>query len=321
MRKVFVIGAGNLGSRHIQSLCQVDEALELDIIDPSHHSLELARERVREVVSATRHTIRYLNSMVEMNDNYFFGVIATTANVRMAIIERLIEVSRVKFLLLEKVLFQKSSDLDRANQLLFTAGITAWVNCPRRLFQYYKEVRDELSGLHINHVNVSGGSWALACNAIHFIDIIEWLTGSVVSNLNTEGILNEVFPSVRKNYIEFMGALKGHLASGASFTISCTADKEDIKVEVICSEGSVQINESQKIMTFAINEKKGLTVSIDLLLQSQMTRMVYDELSNRSHCDLTPFENSLRYHKVFLDEMTKKFDGITGQKSLYLPIT
>ena len=45
MKKVFIIGAGQLGSRHLQALKYVKEALDISVIDPREESLSTAKER------------------------------------------------------------------------------------------------------------------------------------------------------------------------------------------------------------------------------------------------------------------------------------
>ena len=45
MKKIFIIGSGELGSRHLQSLKNIKTSLEIYIIDPSNKSLKIAQER------------------------------------------------------------------------------------------------------------------------------------------------------------------------------------------------------------------------------------------------------------------------------------
>ena len=48
-KKVVIIGAGNIGSRHLQALKAVKIPLEIFVIDPSQASLDLSKERYKSM--------------------------------------------------------------------------------------------------------------------------------------------------------------------------------------------------------------------------------------------------------------------------------
>ena len=66
----------------------------------------------------------------------------------------------------------------------------AWVNIPRRLMAWHKVIKDQIqsSGYSVMQVRLTGGQWGLACNAIHFIDLVSWWTGSPVLNIDWQGL-------------------------------------------------------------------------------------------------------------------------------------
>lgn len=45
MKNIAIIGAGQLGSRHLQALAQVNADVILHIVDPSEQSLEVSKQR------------------------------------------------------------------------------------------------------------------------------------------------------------------------------------------------------------------------------------------------------------------------------------
>ena len=44
MKNIFIIGAGNIGSRHLQSLNKIGRSISINVIDPSSKSLIAAKE-------------------------------------------------------------------------------------------------------------------------------------------------------------------------------------------------------------------------------------------------------------------------------------
>jgi predicted dehydrogenase len=49
MKSIVIIGAGQLGSRHLQALRLIDEPIRIQVVDPSHESLKVAEERFNQV--------------------------------------------------------------------------------------------------------------------------------------------------------------------------------------------------------------------------------------------------------------------------------
>ena len=49
MYNVAIVGAGQLGSRHLQGLSKVNININISVVDPKKHSLQLARSRFNEM--------------------------------------------------------------------------------------------------------------------------------------------------------------------------------------------------------------------------------------------------------------------------------
>jgi ornithine cyclodeaminase/alanine dehydrogenase-like protein (mu-crystallin family) len=45
MRQLVIVGAGNIGSRHLQALKLVKTPLKIHVIDPSMNALKISKER------------------------------------------------------------------------------------------------------------------------------------------------------------------------------------------------------------------------------------------------------------------------------------
>ena len=104
MFKVYIIGAGQIGSRHLQALKGVKTPLGIVVVDPSKESLGVAAQRYNQVPSGRlTHTVNYLQQ-VPNNQNVDLAIIATTSNIRAQIIRSLVKTNRVRYLILEKLL-------------------------------------------------------------------------------------------------------------------------------------------------------------------------------------------------------------------------
>jgi predicted dehydrogenase len=139
---VAIIGAGQLGSRHLQSLSKTDYLLY--VVDPSEESLKLAKERFDEVADEFRGSISYLNRIDDLPAEIDVCIVATNSKVRAQVTESLLLHSRIRFLILEKVLFPVLKEYDHIQQLLKNSSTKAWVNCPRRMFPIFNHIKTNL---------------------------------------------------------------------------------------------------------------------------------------------------------------------------------
>ena len=105
-----VIGAGQLGSRHLQGLLRLTIKQKIFVLEPSEVSLELSKTRANEIPN--EHEIIFSKDWDILPQNLDLVIIATGANVRAMLIEKLLPKYKVKNLVLEKILFQ----MDRRTQ-------------------------------------------------------------------------------------------------------------------------------------------------------------------------------------------------------------
>ena len=86
MFRNLIIGAGQLGSRHLQGLLKFDKEQIIYVLDTSVSSLDIAKERASEVES--KHTIRYLTNWDSIPSELDLVIVATGASVRSKVVNR-----------------------------------------------------------------------------------------------------------------------------------------------------------------------------------------------------------------------------------------
>ncbi len=311
MQQLLLIGAGQLGSRHLQALAQFAAGdVSITVVDPSPAALALARERQAQVTVSPRvREIRYCSSLAELAPGPVdFCVIATSANCRLAVLRELLERVPVRYLLLEKVLFQSHAQLEDASRLLAACATRTWVNCPRRMFPGYQRLRDLLAGEPGIFLRVQGNNWGLACNAIHFIDLWAFLGGGSDYVLDTTG-LGGVIASKREGYREVTGRLAGQ--HGASrFELSVSMDDAPPALQIQIESGQYVIDVDEAAGQCRITHKADGRVehmAFPVLYQSQLTHLVAQSLLAGSDPALTPYAESAALHRPFLEAMLAFF--------------
>jgi hypothetical protein len=212
MLQIALIGAGQLGSRHLQGLALLDRPARVTVVDPTDTSLATARERFAQVKQGKVEAV-FTQSIGDLPRELDGAVVATGADVRRKAIEALLGQSKVKVALLEKVLFQKIEDYAAVGALLEKRGTRAWVNCAQRLWPFFRDLRPRTLGKSNVDIVVNGANWGLGCNAIHNLDLLHFMTGS--DECRIESRLDPgTIPSKRPGFIEFTGTLVAHGVRG-----------------------------------------------------------------------------------------------------------
>lgn len=323
INRVLVIGAGQLGSRHLQGLVKYSRAMEIYVLDPSQDSLKIAQEREQEITH--KHTVTYSQSWESLPDFFDLVIVATNANVREAITIRLLENHKVRFLILEKVLFQELGAYERVEQLLVKNNVVTFVNHPRRMFQSYKAVKETLTPNTRGVYSIVGGNWGLGCNALHFLDLFVYLSGKKILDVDVDSVDNQLIESARKGFFEFTGTLTGRLEDGSFFTItSFKGDASPATVTVFNNEQRFVIQEGGTPQIYALSKQslfKSENNDFRIQYQSDLTTEIVKELFEENRCSLPSYEEARHSHELFINALLEKYNMITGQESVILPIT
>lgn len=237
MSNIALVGLGNLGLRHLQGLAKCTTPLAISLIDPSRAAIERARAQwEKEVGPETVHDI----SEVVPTD-CAAAIIATTANYRHAAVAALSARTAVKAWLLEKPLAQSIADIGAIEAV---AGDRAWVNTPRRVIAWHREMASAITAAGGPWaVAVAGGRWGLACNALHFIDLLRWWSGSEPVQVDVSGLDSSWHESKRPGFADVYGTLRITFADSSSLALSSDASDRPHVIEVRNAAGLWRIEE------------------------------------------------------------------------------
>lgn len=143
----------------------------------------------------------------DLPTNLDLVIVATNAKIRKGIVDELLNHSKVKYLILEKILFTKINDYEYVSKLLKKHKVKTWVNCPLRVFPIYKEVKKVFNGKKIV-LSGSFGQNGLMTSIVHFCDLILFLTEENDLSFDLSGIEKKFYNSKRKGYKELYGTIK-----------------------------------------------------------------------------------------------------------------
>src|ERR1700712_2173464 len=132
MKKILIVGCGELGSRFLQAAVSLENISQIDIIEPGEKAREVATQRMNDVC----------RNMSSVNVNWFadfdadlsagdVAVIATQADIRLAVFEKALTKGYRRFLI-EKIVTQSDNDYHKMIALAKQHDAKVWVNCKTR---------------------------------------------------------------------------------------------------------------------------------------------------------------------------------------------
>lgn len=325
MKKIALIGAGQLGSRHLQGLAKSDLEIFIEVVEPFESSRDTAKQRFEEIpVNKKIKSIDFLENISQLSDNLDLVIIATNADVRYEVVKKLLENKEVENLVLEKVLFQKIEEYKEVEYLLNKTNTKCWVNHPRRMFPFYKNLKNQLSNSKNINFSVSGGAWGLGCNGLHFLDCFSYLSNSTKVDLNSVLLNKELYETKRKGFNEFNGMINGILSNNHTFSINCFAEEispvefnitsDQLNILIDESNGWYRISKKENSWKAEIKEEK------IIYFQSELTNILLNDIFH-GNCILPTYDEAMNLHIKYLDLLISHTNSFSDIKYDFCPIT
>lgn len=314
---VLIVGAGQLGSRYLQGLVGVGNKLDIYITDPNETALNIAVERWKDVGGdLSNHSLNKSINFHEIPKSIDLVICATTANVRAGVVKEVLEHSRVKYWILEKVLAQSVSDVNSIVSHIERDGGIAWVNTPRRVMNWYKDIKSALSESTFN-VSISGGDWGMACNAIHYIDMFAWWSNDTIVDIDISSLEPDWFRAKRDGFWEVAGVIKIVSARGNTMILEC--NRNYAKTIINLSQGLTSWIIDESLCCATRND--GFKISGIVPLQSEITGTLVESIIQEGVCGLPDLKESASIHSLFLGSLTHHWHKHSKNSRSLLQIT
>ena len=289
-------------------------------------SLETAKNRILEV--SGNHwldAISYEQSIDQLTEDVDLAIIATNADVRRMVIEELLAKVDVKYLLLEKVVFQSVEDFQEMLLLLNKKQIKAWVNFPRRIASFYRALKSSMCSNNKIFLRLEEGSLGgIIQSGVHFLDLLTFLTGENHLAIDVSGLGTVINKSKRGDYIDLTGVLRAKTVNGSEATIIEYQENRAPDIISIFSRAERFLISEVLGRAFCAKENndwKWKEVQFSMPYQSEITHLAVQQIFDTGKSDLTTLEESFSLHKPMLKAFNEHLTRITGKKSTRCPIT
>ena len=310
MVNVCLIGCGSVGKRHLEAMLKVKHDINIEVVEPNVGNIQ---------TTPVGQNINYFTKIEEVSDNIDICLIATTANVRKKVILELVSKKNVKFMIIEKVVFQNEKDFDEIIKLFEEKNIKSWVNCHLRAQPIYKELKTQsIISYDTTMTYEYSDDFTLSSSAIHILDLFSYLCDDYDLEIQDIVTDTELKSSRHSGCVDFNGYMKVKSTNGyelvvkkrdAHFGEHLTVHHNDLTVR--SSEGDDPDNR----IGF-VQDKK-----IPYVWQSSLTNSYIDDIIKKSDCDLSTLENSAKLHKVMLRSFRRLLKEDYNREVVDCPVT
>jgi predicted dehydrogenase len=261
--------------------------------------------------------VQFSTSLDDAPKQLNLALVVTPAHCRADVVAAISSRHQVDAWILEKVLAQSIQQGDQIQNAL-VGHSRVWVNTPRRLMAWHQAIKEQLlaHGPAVLRVQVAGGSWGLACNAIHFIDLVCWWTGASVDVVNTRR-LEDWQPSKRSGFQEVFGCLMVNFRDGSTLELICNQSDAAPSIEVETPEGVWLIEETAGKAV----GPSGQEIAGQLSFQSALTAPLVEHILTFGRCELPSLADSAAQHRPFLGALLQHWNHSQSRHDLAVSIT
>lgn len=310
MRRALVIGFGGMGCRHTQSLLSLNLFDKVFVIEPSE---EVFSKNCQLIGAENNNLIERIFELDSIDEGLEIVIIATLADVRYKYFFDTIKL-KPKYILLEKVVFQSNTDFVKAKEIIAQGKTKVYGNLPNRYFRNYTILKSKKH--QIQSMRVTGPDFGLLCNAIHYIDLFQFLTGSLEIIAENSFGFTPLKNKRGDQFLESEGTLRFKTQDDIFLEIiSDSRVYNDVVVEIDTDKGVYRFNETS-LRGSKLNKKGSDEIKLDLIYSSILTAQVFLDMEN-SCCHLPTLEELSFTHTALFDAIK----SLTGKSGNRLPIT
>jgi len=319
LKKILIIGAGNIGKRHIQSIISDKQnSYNIHIIDTSKNFLNRISKEITEINNYKN--IKINNNYNDLYHEYDLIIIATTSFKRELIIDFLIKKIIFKNIILEKIVFQNINSYVHYIGLFKKNKIRCWVNCPNRHYKSYNFLKNKLDNNYPMSMIVSGGNWALGSNFVHYTDLFSYFLNEKKFVIDQFCLENKIIKSKRKNFVEFNGIISIKNKYGSFLSIVHNNTNSNVNIKINQKNFSFIFNQKNKF-AYVRNRKKDKLkkINFEIPYQSDLTKLYCRELFKYNKINLPTLEEHYSINRIIFNEIIDFYNK--NKKIKIIPIT
>jgi predicted dehydrogenase len=300
-KQILIVGAGNIGFRHFEGIIKSNLDFRISIVDPDPSKFARFQSHIKNNAREKLQINFYRNLDFE-SESISVAIVATNSNVRPKVLEDLCTKHKIEAIVFEKLISHSAKDLDAMEAMSFNQE-RAWVNYPRRIMDFYSNVSENLISRTSLDFKVEGLKWNLISNAPHFIDLVEFLTGSQLTTISHIELDNEMYET-RPGFMDATGKMVFEFSDMSRLDLISMKKRDNTNAGVSISLNSrnveVEINEQIGYAKGGLLKKE---VHGKIEYQSELSMGIVDAIVLHGSSNLTTFRAAAHTHRIFITEV------------------
>ena len=295
MINCLIIGLGKIGIEHLKACCSSKKINKIFILD---------KKSILDKLIDNKKIFKY-----ELNKNQETSllIVSTNASERFPTTLKILKDNfSIRWIVFEKFLSNQIREYTQIKFLLKKRNISAFVNCTRRSFPFYKKLKKTIFKKKF-HMTVIGNNISMGSNSIHFIDLFQFFLEDTIK-FSCDINIDEKFKSKRRGYYDFNGTLFVY-SNNSSLSIIENKNLSPAKIYITSSLHNLYIDEIDRKYCL-IEKNKSSINSFEFLNIKDTTNTIISQLIKSGKCDLPSFEISSIAHIEFLKSIRKKHNLI-----------
>jgi len=316
MKKIIVIGTGNLGKRYLQAILSDDGDFKCFCYDQNPDALN-------SVDLFLKNNNLTLSRLIKRNspdeifndiDDQSLVIVSTTAQDRLKLV---LPITREKpeSMIIEKPVTQNREDFLTVMRLCKESKIQAYTHYTLRFQPFCKVLKDMVRPDQPFEVTSMLPAMGIACVGIHYIDLFLWLFNISQPLLEAYSYLGK-YEQKRKGFYDMYGEVIIRSEKRGTGRFINTEHGGIRTIEIMQEDKVVSVYEDQRVMTI-LNKKDNKTIETreaEYVYASQyLTRVIKNYLNGNINLtgELVDLEEAYLSHSIVFDYMEK-----TGNRNL-----
>ena len=296
--KIGIIGLGNIGQRHLQSLLQSSSRLDIYLYD-------LDKKKVKEFIGRIKFNTRviklfHIKDLGLLPHKLTFCIVATPSINRLSTVLKI--KSKIRFLLLEKVLATTYEELTLFSKYR-TNFESVYVNIP----YYYEDIFNTILRLmpETKKIIFKGGYFGIACNLVHLLDISEKIFQDQIIEFKQNDFYLNWKKASREGYYDLTGEINLELPNGREIKIS-SEENNDTNIRILLKDKSLSFDYDWE--TGYLKQNNSIILKKLITYQSSRTLGILDDLLNDKKPKVSDLNKALRLHEHLIKILKPSWD-------------
>ena len=319
--RIIIFGCGQIGYHHLCSITSLKSPkIEISVIENNLRRIHELK-KINFTLKNKNISVNYYYKASSLFGSFDLLIMSTSSQNRYKILKKTLNFFDIKYLIIEKVAFQSIKEFKFATDFLNQKQIKTWINCPRRTFESYKKIKKLIKNNQF--VYVTGGNWSLSSNAIHFLDLFQYLFDSKKIKLIESNLSKNIVNSKRDGYKNISGIMIFANKRNNLLILNEEPNNNDLKIFFFNRLSIYEIQQKKEIL-IKYNIKKNIKEKkskFKFPKQSDLTKQYVKDIIKYKNCKLARIEESFFVHEILIKSFNKHLSIIFSKKIYKSPIT